>query len=100
MTEHSTKQTIGVGLLGTGFIGPAHVEALRRNGIQVLGLAEKLAENLQGKSGRAGHSRTRMTRSKNMLADPDIDVVHLATPNYLHHPACQSRFAGRQACHL
>ena len=21
-----------------------------------------------------------------MLADPDIDVVHLATPNYLHHP--------------
>ena len=37
MTEDLTKQSIGVGVAGTGFIGPAHVEALRRNSIQVLG---------------------------------------------------------------
>ena len=41
MTKQLSKQTIGVGVAGTGFIGPAHVEGLRRNGIQVLGLAEQ-----------------------------------------------------------
>ena len=40
MTKQLTKQNIGVGVAGTGFIGPAHIEGLRRNGIQVLGLAE------------------------------------------------------------
>ena len=45
MTKQLTKQTIGVGVAGTGFIGPAHIEGLRRNGIQVLGLAEDTPEN-------------------------------------------------------
>ncbi|HEX9838148.1 MAG TPA: hypothetical protein VGA72_02315 [Anaerolineales bacterium] len=40
MTKQLTKQTIGVGVAGTGFIGPAHVEGLRRNGIQVLAFWE------------------------------------------------------------
>jgi predicted dehydrogenase len=39
-----TKQTIGIGLAGTGFIGAAHLEALRRLGINVIGLAEATAE--------------------------------------------------------
>ena len=47
-----TKQSIGVGVAGTGFIGPAHIEGLRRNGIQVLGLAEQSKETAQQKSGR------------------------------------------------
>ncbi|HEU0005766.1 MAG TPA: gfo/Idh/MocA family oxidoreductase, partial [Terriglobia bacterium] len=34
-------RTIKVGIIGTGFIGPAHVEALRRLGsVEVVGLAE------------------------------------------------------------
>ena len=37
MTKQLTKQTIGVGVAGTGFIGPAHIEALRRNGITGVG---------------------------------------------------------------
>ena len=32
MTKQLTKQTIGVGVAGTGFIGPAHVESLIRIG--------------------------------------------------------------------
>jgi hypothetical protein len=53
MTKQLTKQTIGVGVAGTGFIGPAHVEGLRRNGIRVLGLVGSTKEKTEQKDGRA-----------------------------------------------
>jgi predicted dehydrogenase len=85
MAKALTKQTIGVGVAGTGFIGPAHVEGLRRNGIQVLGLAESSAEIAAQKAAELGIPRA-YPSFEAMLADPAIDVVHLATPNHLHHP--------------
>src|SRR6266542_6478344 len=85
MTEQLTKQTIGVGVAGTGFIGPAHIEGLRRNGINVLGLAENTKEKAQQKAAELGIPRIYGSLDE-MLADPDIDVVHLATPNHLHFP--------------
>lgn len=85
MTKRLTKQTIGVGVAGTGFIGPAHIEGLRRNGINVLGLAERTEEKAQQKAAELGIPRLYGSLEE-MLADPDIDVVHLATPNHLHHP--------------
>ena len=85
MTKQLDKQSIGVGVAGTGFIGPAHVEALRRNGIQVLGLAEVNEERAHQKAAELGIPRAYGSLDA-MLADPEIDVVHLATPNYLHHP--------------
>ena len=80
-----TKQSIGVGVAGTGFIGPAHIEGLRRNGINVLGLAEDTQEKAAQKGAELGISRVYGSLDE-MLADPDIDVVHLATPNHLHFP--------------
>ena len=53
MTKQLTKQTIGVGVAGTGFIGPAHIEGLRRNTIQVLGLLGSTKEKREQKDGRA-----------------------------------------------
>ena len=85
MAKQLTRQTIGVGVAGTGFIGPAHIEGLRRNGIQVLGLAERTAEKAESKAAELGIPRLYGSLD-DMLADPDIDVVHLATPNYLHYP--------------
>lgn len=85
MLKTLSKQTIGVGIAGTGFIGPAHVEGLRRNGIQVLGLAEYDSETAQHKAAELGIPRCFGSLDE-LLADPDIDVVHLATPNHLHHP--------------
>jgi predicted dehydrogenase len=75
------QETIGVGVAGTGFIGPAHVEGLRRNGIQVLGLAESSQEKAE-KRPRSWAFLVLYGSLEEMLADPDIDVVHLATPNY------------------
>ena len=85
MTRQLTKQSIGVGVAGTGFIGPVHVEGLRRSGVNVLGLVERTKEKAEKKAAEMGIPRVYGSLDE-MLADPDIDVVHLATPNYLHHP--------------
>ena len=46
---------VKVGIAGTGFIGPAHLEALRRNNIQVIGLAEQSAELAVKKAAESGY---------------------------------------------
>ena len=79
------KATIRVGIVGTGFIGPAHLEALRRNNVSVVGLAEATAELAVEKASDLGIGKAYPSYEA-MLADPDIDVIHLATPNYLHYP--------------
>jgi predicted dehydrogenase len=89
MTKQLTKQTIGVGVAGTGFIGPAHVEGLHRNGIQVLGLLGSTQAKAEQKAADLGVSRIYESLDE-MLADPDVDVVHLATPNHLHHPQAKA----------
>lgn len=85
MAKLLNKQTIGVGVAGTGFIGPAHVEGLRRNGITVLGLAEANPDLAEIKAAEMGIPR-HYPNFEAMLADPDIDIVHLAVPNLLHYP--------------
>jgi predicted dehydrogenase len=80
---------IKVGIAGTGFIGPVHLEGLRRNNIQVVGLAEQTHELAVKKAAELGIPKA-YESYESMLADPDISVVHLATPNYLHFPQAKA----------
>ena len=89
MAKKMTKQTLGVGVAGTGFIGPAHVEGLRRNGIHVMGLMGSTSERAEQKAAELGVPRAYGSLEE-MLNDPDVDVVHLATPNHLHHPQAKA----------
>lgn len=75
-------------VVGTGFIGAVHVEALRRLGIEIGGVAGSTRERAEAKGlGRAYESFDAV------LADDSIDVVHLATPNHLHHPQAKAVLA-------
>jgi hypothetical protein len=58
------------------------LEALRRNNLRVIGLAEMSPELAVQKAQELGIPRSYPSYEA-MLADPEIDVVHLATPNYL-----------------
>ena len=78
-----------VGLSGSGFIGPAHVEALRRLGVEVLGVCEDTPELAAEKARALGLAKA-YDSFQAMLADPDVKVVHLATPNYLHFPQAKA----------
>lgn len=83
------SEKIQAGIVGTGFIGPAHLEALRRNNIKVVGLAESTPELAQKKAQELGIEKG-YPSFEAMLDDPEITVVHLATPNYLHFRQAQA----------
>ena len=77
-------KTIKAGIIGTGFIGPAHVEAARRiGGVEFVALAEANAELAETKAAKLGIDRAYGSWQK-LLADPDVQVVHNCTPNNLH----------------
>ena len=78
-----------VAVVGTGFIGPAHVEALRRANAHVVGLVGSSAERARQKAAELGVEKA-YDSFESMLADPAVDVVHLATPNYLHYPQAKA----------
>ncbi len=69
---------------GTGFMGSTHIEALRRSGIEVVGVVGSSPEKTQSMARRL-HVLRSYTTFDELCADPDIDVVHICTPNYLHH---------------
>jgi predicted dehydrogenase len=74
-----------VGVIGSGFIGPAHVEALRRLGIEVAALAENGIERAKEKA-KALHIDRAYGSADEMIAQPDLDVIHITSPNHLHYP--------------
>ena len=88
---------VNVAVVGTGFIGPAHIEALRRlPGINVVGLCEVNVELAQEKANQLGIEKAYVF--EDMLAEPHIDAVHICTPNFLHYP--QSKAALQAGKHV
>lgn len=74
---------IRAGVVGVGFIGVAHVEALRRLGVDVAGVVGSSPERARAKAESANLPRV-YDSYEEMLADPSIDVVHIASPNHVH----------------
>jgi predicted dehydrogenase len=88
---------IKVGVVGTGFIGPAHIEALRRlPNIEVAALCEANAELANSKAAQLGIDRA--CEFNELLAMKEIVAVHICTPNFLHYP--QSKAALQAGKHV
>lgn len=73
------------GIIGGGFIGAQHIEAVRRLGyVEVSAIADSSVDrarlNAQQFNIENAHGNYR-----DMLADPAIDVIHNCTPNVLHY---------------
>ncbi len=72
------------GIIGTGFIGPVHIEALKRLGIQVTAIcgstknAKAMAELWGIPEVYGDYDYAAMYRS------PNVDVVHITSPNKVH----------------
>jgi predicted dehydrogenase len=75
-----------MGIVGAGFVGPHHVDAVRRLGyVDIVGVAGSSQASADKKAEALGAQRAYGSYEA-LLADPDIQVVHNATPNYLHYP--------------
>ncbi len=77
---------IGMGIVGAGFVGPHHIDAVRRLGyVDVVAVAGSSQASAEKKADALG-ARKAYGSYEALLDDPDIQVVHNATPNYLHYP--------------
>ena len=76
-------------VVGTGFIGVVHVEALRRIGVEVTGVVGSSPERARQKPGLPEPYES----LEAMLDDDRVRVVHLTTPNHLHYPQVKAVLA-------
>ncbi|WP_442482662.1 Gfo/Idh/MocA family protein [Aeoliella sp. SH292] len=75
---------IKAAIIGTGFIGPAHVEAIRRLGfVEVIAVSERTQELAEQKARELSIPKA-YGDYRELLADPQVQVVHNCTPNHLH----------------
>jgi predicted dehydrogenase len=75
-----------MGIVGAGFVGPHHVDAVRRLGyVDIVAVAGSTEASAKKKAEALG-ARKAYGSYEALLDDPDVEVVHNATPNYLHYP--------------
>jgi predicted dehydrogenase len=75
--------SIGAAVIGTGFIGTVHVEALRRIGVDVRGVLGSSAERGAARAEALGVPKAYASLD-DLLADDRVAVVHVTSPNDLH----------------
>src|SRR5262249_54857943 len=77
---------LGMGLVGPGFVGAHHIDAVRRLGfVDVVGVAASSEESARRKADALGVPKA-YGSFEALVSDPDIHVVHNTTPNHLHGP--------------
>ena len=75
---------IKVGIIGMGYIGESHIEAVRRIGLcELYAIADTNADLARRKAEYYGIEKCYNTVDE-LLSDPEIDAVHNCTPNFLH----------------
>jgi predicted dehydrogenase len=74
---------ITAAVVGTGFIGPVHVEALNRIGVRVKGILGSSHEKSRGTAQKLG-LEVGYADYESLLADEEVQAVHLTSPNRFH----------------
>jgi len=75
---------IKVGIIGMGYIGESHIEAVRRIGCcELYAVADTNTALAQAKAAYYGIEKC-YASVEELLNDPEIDAVHNCTPNFLH----------------
>jgi predicted dehydrogenase len=84
---------IGMGLVGPGFVGAHHIDAVRRLGyVDVVAVAASTDASARRKADALEVPKA-YGSFEALVADPDVHVVHNTTPNYLHVPVILAALA-------
>ena len=70
-------------VIGTGFIGPVHVEGLKRADVHVAGILGSTAKKSRTAAVNLGLP-IGYDSLDHLLADSSVDVVHITSPNRFH----------------
>ena len=85
-----------MGLVGPGFVGAHHLDAVRRLGfVDVVAIAASSGASARRKADALDIPRA-YGRYEDLVADPDVHVVHNTTPNALHAPVIRAALAHRK----
>jgi predicted dehydrogenase len=87
--------TSSAALVGTGFIGPVHVEALRRLGRPIAGVLTSTSEKSRHTAEALGLGKA-YTSYAELLADADVGSVHITSPNRHHFEQCRAALNARK----
>ena len=87
-SAESPSRPLRAGVVGTGFIGVVHVDALRRIGVDVAGVVGSSRERAEAKAIAPVYANYEA-----LLEDREVDVVHLTTPNDLHYAQAKQALA-------
>jgi predicted dehydrogenase len=83
---------IGAAVIGSGFIGTVHIEALRRLGVDVRGVIDATPQLADDAAQRLG-LRAAYPTLEAALEDPEVDVIHVTSPNQFHYPQVKAILA-------
>ncbi len=87
---------IGVAVIGAGFMGGVHAEALRRAGCEVVGVLG-VSDAESTKFAEAIGAPKAYRSLKELLDDKAVESVHIGTPNKLHFEMAKAAIEARQA---
>jgi predicted dehydrogenase len=86
------ERPLRVAIAGTGFIGEVHARAVRRAGARLVGVAASTPE--RGRTAaRLLDAEAAFAHAEAMATSPDVDVVHICTPNHLHAGLAEATLA-------
>ena len=95
---------LGIGLIGTGFMGRAHALAFRNvSAVFELPLRLHLAAVADADADRATHCAAAWGFERahsdwqHLIADPKVNLVAITTPNHLHFPMAMAALAAGKA---
>jgi predicted dehydrogenase len=93
MNKQGQLKRIGMGIVGAGFVGPHHLDAVRRLGfVEIVAVAGSTEESGRRKAEQLA-ARKGYGSYEALIADPEVEVVHVATPNHLHYPVIAEALA-------
>ena len=81
-----------VGIAGTGFIGGVHARSARLAGARVVAVAASSPESAAAAAADL-HVERALRSADELVHDPEVDVVHICTPNHLHQPLAEAALA-------
>jgi predicted dehydrogenase len=88
-----TRRTeLRVGIAGAGFIGAVHARSARLAGGRVVGVAASTPLSAERAAVRIGAEKA-YASAEELVVAPELDVVHICTPNHLHGPLAQAALA-------
>ena len=86
------SQQLRVGIAGTGFIGTVHARSARLAGARVVSVAASSPESAEA-AALALRADRAAASAEELVQDPELDVVHICTPNHLHQPLAAAALA-------